>query len=418
MKIACFVCEFPPRIVGGLGTYAAEITREFIKKGHDVSVFTVNDGTLKTREIIGGIEVHRPLLVNMSKVLPDLIVDDVRRWGTVGMQFFSEIFVCNILSASKFVNQLVLHDKEAFKIIAIHDWLSSIAGILSKEMLRLPLVFHVHSTEEGRSLGDGSKTIIELERKAAAHANAIITVSYAMRDELISLGYPAEKIHVVWNGVDPAKYNPSNVSPETVQALRRQYGVDDKEKLILCLARLTRVKGVDKMVLAMPHILQKHPEAKLVLVGKGDMENYLVDLIGSLKLRDKVQFNRSFLPEHERIAHYAAADVVVFPSLYEPFGIVALEAMSMEKPVVVGARGICGFREIVVPHGPEQNGFHVNAYDPADIAWGVNSILDDPGRSKILGVNGRQRVLKEFTWERAADRTLKIYEQIISEAKS
>ncbi|MEM3774226.1 MAG: glycosyltransferase family 4 protein, partial [Candidatus Bathyarchaeia archaeon] len=118
-------------------------------------------------------------------------------------------------------------------------------------------------------------------------------------------------------------------------------------------------------------------------------------------------------PEEERILHYAAADVCVFPSVYEPFGIVSLEAMAMAKPVVVGARGVVGFREQVVSSGPEQNGIHVNGEDPADIAWGIKETLKDPQNAKTWGENGRKRVLQYFTWRKTAEQTLGIYQTLV-----
>ena len=104
----------------------------------------------------------------------------------------------------------------------------------------------------------------------------------------------------------------------------------------------------------MPHILQKTPKARLVVVGLGDLQEYLTNLVKVTKMGDYVKFRFEFIPEEERILHYAACDVAVFPSLYEPFGIVVLEAMSMEKPVVVGAAGVSGMREIVICCGEEQ----------------------------------------------------------------
>lgn len=120
-----------------------------------------------------------------------------------------------------------------------------------------------------------------------------------------------------------------------------------------------------------------------------------------------------FVPEEERIQHYAASDMCVFPSTYEPFGIVSLEAMSMEKPVVVGARGVVGFREQVVSTGAEQNGVHVNGEDPADIAWGIKECLKDPERARDWGKSGRQRVIKYFTWRKVAEQTIGIYSKLI-----
>ncbi|MEM3899251.1 MAG: glycosyltransferase family 4 protein, partial [Candidatus Bathyarchaeia archaeon] len=396
------------------GTYAAEITRKFVLMDHDVTVFTMNDdeGTLPTREIWRGIEIHRPLHIDISDSLPDVVAEDVKKWGR-GIQLFSKILVYNYLSASKLVNELIAKEGFKFDIVVAHDWLSVIAGITVKKETGLPLAFHVHSTERGRTLGNGSEVVSNIELRGARAADMVITVSYAMKDELISLGFPKDKIEVCYNGVDPQKYNPETVTQEQITRVREFYGIKPEEPMILFIGRLVGVKGVDKLVMAMPHILQKIPNAKLVIVGLGDMQDYLVNLVRMMKLQDAVKFNFQFLPEDERILHYAACDVAVFPSLYEPFGIVALEAMSMERPVVVGAAGISGMREIVVPCGEEQCGFHINPNNPADIAWGVLNALENPEKKKWLGKNGRRRVLNEFTWDKIAERTIELYERII-----
>jgi len=121
------------------------------------------------------------------------------------------------------------------------------------------------------------------------------------------------------------------------------------------------------------------------------------------------------VPEAERLVYYAASDVCVFPSKYEPFGIVCIEAMSMEKPVVVGARGTSGFREQVIPEGDNICGYHVDPNNPSDIARYVIRILKDPGLAAKMGKNGRQRVLDHFTWTRIADETLKVYQEVVDQ---
>ena len=166
--------------------------------------------------------------------------------------------------------------------------------------------------------------------------------------------------------------------------------------------------------MAMPRVLEKFPNAKLVIVGLGGMKEYLSSLVNRLKLDDAVKFCFEFISEPDRIAYYASCDVAVFPSLYEPFGIVALEAMSMGKPVVVGAAGVSGMREIVIPTGPEQCGYHVNPSDPSDIAWALISLFQDPQRMKHFGKNSRKRVINEFTWEIAAKTTEKYYSLVLN----
>jgi glycosyltransferase involved in cell wall biosynthesis len=414
MRLAVMVYDYPPNIVGGLGTYAAEITRKFVLLENDVSVFTMNDdkGALPTRELWRGIEIHRPLHIDVSDSLPDVIAEDVRRWGR-GIQFFSKILVYNYLSASKLINELVRKEGFKYDVLVAHDWLSVIAGVTAKRELGLPLVFHVHSTEKGRTLGNGSEVVSSIEHRGGQMADLVITVSNAMKDELIELDFPKEKIRVCYNGVDPEKYSPDQVSEEKRKEIRESYGLKDDDQMILFIGRLVWIKGVDKLIMALPHVLQKVPNAKLVVVGLGDMEGHLKRMVNGLNLQDSVKFRFEFVPEEERIAHYAACDLAVFPSLYEPFGIVALEAMSMEKPVVVGASGVSGMREIVITDGPDQCGFHVNPTDPVDIAWGIASCLQNQEKKLQLGKNGRKRVLAEFTWDTIAKKTLEIYSELI-----
>ena len=413
MKIAVFVYEYPPKIVGGLGTYAAEITRKFVLNDHDVTVFTMNDdsGSLPTREIWRGIEIHRPLYIDVSDSLPDVIADDIKKWGR-GLHLFGKLLVYNYLSAAKLVNKLIKKEDLKYDIVVAHDWLSAMGGITVKRETGLPLAFHVHSTEKGRTLGNGSNVVSNIELRAGNTADLIVTVSYAMKDELIQLGFPKEKIQVSYNGVDPQKYNPENVSLEAIQKIRAKYGIKDDELMILFIGRLVGVKGVDKLIMAMPHILIKLPKARLVIVGVGDLQEYLSNLTRTIRLDKYVKFCFEFIPEEERIQHYAACDIAVFPSHYEPFGIVAIEAMSMEKPVVVGAAGVSGMREIVICCGEEQCGYHIDPNTPSDIAWGVISALESPEKRQMLGKNGRKRVLAEFTWSRIAKKTVELYETI------
>jgi glycosyltransferase involved in cell wall biosynthesis len=285
-------------------------------------------------------------------------------------------------------------------------------GITVKREIGLPFAFHVHSTEKGRTLGNGSGVVSNIELRAGKMADMVVTVSYAMKDELIQLGFPKEKIQVSYNGVDPQKYNPANVSSEDTKRIRSKYGINDHEFMILFLGRLVGVKGVDKLIMAMPHILMKMPNAKLVIVGVGDLQEYLTNLTRTIRLEEHVKFCFDFIPEEERILHYAACDIAVFPSHYEPFGIVALEAMAMEKPVVVGAAGVSGMREIVICCGEEQCGYHIDPNNPSDIAWGVITALENPERRKLLGKNGRKRVIAEFTWSKIAKKTIALYETI------
>jgi len=417
LRIGFCVWEYPPKLVGGLGTYAENITREFVKLGHDVTVFTLNPGDLKTKEIMKGVEVHRPMIANASNVFPMFVTDDLKKWGT-NIHFFSDLFIYNVLSATKFANGLIKSEGYNFDLVCVHDWLSSISGIMVKNETKMPLVFHVHSTEFGRSGGQGSQVVSHLEWATAQAADRVITVSQLMKEDLIRHGWSGSKISVVWNGVNPEKYSPEKYAKEDVEKIRQRYGVKSDESMLLFLGRLTWVKGVRNLVQAMPLIIDDYPQTKLVILGKGEEQRDVIETAARLGIPHKVISRFEFVSEKERILHYAAADICVFPSIYEPFGIVSLEAMSIAKPLVVGAKGVVGFREQVIPSGPDQNGVHVNGENPTDIAWGIKQVLMDPKRAKRWGENGRKRVLQYFTWKKAAEQTIQIYQTLLSGLKA
>jgi glycogen(starch) synthase len=412
LRVGMFVWEYPPRLVGGLGTYAEYLAHEFVDIGHDVSVFTLNDGSLKTREILRGVEVHRPLIADASNVFPFFVVDDLKKWGT-NIKLFNDIFIYNILSATKFLNGLIKKENYHFDIVCVHDWLSSMAGLVIKNESRIPVVFHTHSAEWGRSGGQGSEVVLHLESAMAQNADKIITVSYAMQQDLSQHGWPQSKISVVWNGVDPDRYDPRKNKREDVERIRELYKVPRDWNMLLFVGRLTWVKGVRALLQAMPSVLREYPNTKLVILGKGEEQTDIKETAERLGITDKIVYRFDFVPETERILHYAASDLCIFPSTYEPFGIVSLEAMALEKPVVVGARGVVGFKEQVISSGPDQNGVHVNGEDPEDIAWGIKETLKNPEKARNWGENGRKRVLEYFTWRKVAEETAKIYESVL-----
>jgi len=415
MRIGYFVGEFAPEIRGELGEYATNMVLKFIELGHDVSVFTMNDGTLKTREIFKGIDVNRPLPVEGSNVLPLFFTEDFRRWDEQTRKFFNDIFVYNVLSASKFVNDLIKKEGLRFDIICAHDWLSAIAGIMVKQETGLPFVFHVHSTEWGRTMNTGLRVITQLEGIAGTIADRIITVSYPMMEDLYMHGWNAEKISVCWNGINPEIYDPKRIDNEEIQNLRKKYDVSNDKAMILFNGRLTAIKGVTNLLKAMPIVLDRNPNIKLIILGSGELEMAVIELIRSLGIENDVIANFKFIPEDEKILHYASCNIAVFPSLYEPFGIGALEAMSMEKPVVVGVRGVSGFKDFVIPSGHYQTGIHVDGNNSADIARGINTLLEDIEEAREMGKRGRMRVKKYFTWDKLAEYTISIYEDVIKE---
>jgi glycogen(starch) synthase len=413
MKIVHFSWEFPPMIWGGLGTFTTELSQKQVTFGNHVTLFTLNSGNnFSTSEKWNGVEVYRPKLLDLSSSFYLFANQDVRSWGT-HFKFFADVINYNISSAVQLVNTLVRTNGKSFDIIDGHDWLGIVGGMIAKRELNLPLIFHIHSTESGRSLGGGSQTIKNIEYSGGQNADGIITVSHAMKNELQHLGFPAEKIRVCWNGVDPSKYNPDRINPQDISTLRQNYGITPDETMLLFVGRLVKVKGADTLVQAMPNVLQEFPHVKLVLLGVGDMEADIRRMMQDFGLQKKVILRNEFVSEEERIVHYAASDAVVLPSLYEPFGIVCTEAMSMAKPVVVGARGTNGMKEQVIPSGEHQCGWHINPYDTADISWGIKQALKSKERRIKMGDNARKQVIQKFNWDIIAQRTSEIYKEFI-----
>jgi glycogen(starch) synthase len=291
--------------------------------------------------------------------------------------------------------------------------LGSIAGIIAKNETKIPVVFHVHSTEWGRSGGQGSEVVSHLEQATSRLADHIVTVSYAMKDDLTRHGWDESKTSVVWNGVDTDRYDPQKYRQEAIGTIREKYGIPTDWNLLLFVGRLTWVKSISNLIQAIPMVLKEYPKTKLVILGKGEEQKDIVEMAGRLGIKENVMYRFEFVPEDEKILHYAASDVCIFPSVYEPFGIVSLEAMAMARPIVVGAHGVVGFREQVVPSGPNQTGIHINGEDPTDIAWGIKEVLMDPQRARLWGENARKRVLELFTWRKSAEQTIDVYKSLL-----
>jgi glycosyltransferase involved in cell wall biosynthesis len=403
MKIAFFSWEYPPFLVGGLGIYTLNMTKKFVEKGNEVYVFTMNFN-FKEFEERDGIKIYRPFYPDSSQAVSIFANNDILSWGE-NIKLFSDIFNYNLFSANKFME---IQKKEKFDVIAIHDWISAFSGLILKKT-KIPIVFHLHSVEEVRNF-PGSETLKKLEREMAKEADKIITVSEAMKEFVTSIGYDKEKISVCWNGTDPELLDPKKVNPEIVEKLREKYKIKD-EKIVFFIGRLTWFKGIFNLVKAMPLVLKEFPKTKLMMVGIGE-DKATKELIKSLGLERNVILVNKWLKDEEKIAHFALADVCVFPSINEPFGIVASEAMAMEKPVVVGASGVSGFKEQVVPAGEGRTGVHVDGNRPEDIAWGIKEVLKNPEEAEKWGKNGRKLVLQKFTFDLAATKTLSIYESL------
>lgn len=401
MRIAYFSTEYPPLIYGGLGVYVDNISRNLASLGQKISVFSWGLDSLPRHENSGGVEVFREPPLPMQDGLEVFLSPETLAWGE-GLKYLLELFSYNQLAVGDLLRE------GPFQLVVAHDWLGLPGGMAARRK-GIPLIYHVHGLEVGRS-DVPNPQLVALERKGAIVADLVITVSLAMKRELATQGVPEEKVRVCYHGVDTGFFDPDRVDHKALQALREKYGYAKDDIIVLFVGRLEPVKGVVELFSAMPHVLAEHERVKLLVVGKGRLEEWAHD---ELQRQSNISLVTDFLGAEEKRLHYALADLCVFPSLYEPFGIVALEAAAMGKPSVVGAAGTSGLAEIVLnPAAEKPTGVHVNARDPEDLAWGINLALEDPKRMKIWGTNARERAISEFSWQKAAERTLEIYEEV------
>ena len=400
MKIAYLSLEFPPRVYGGLGVYVNEISREMASLGQSISVFTPGEGSLPRQEQMNGVDVFRTSSVAIRDGLEIFLSPETLAWGE-GLRFFEDLISINLQSAA------AVMDNGPFDICVAHDWLGLWGGMAVKRE-GLPLIYHVHGLEVGRS-DNPNQQLVALERRGAEVADRIITVSEAMKRQIADMGISKDKISVCYHGVDSQFFDPQKADQDVLASLRRRYGFAEDDTIILFLGRLEPVKGVKELLAAFPSVLSLHPKSRLLLVGRGSLEAWVKQELQRLG-DSHVSLVTDFLSPQEKMHHYALADICVFPSIYEPFGIVALEAAAMGRAAVVGASGTSGLAEIVRnPATSKPTGVHVDPRRSDDIAWGINLALEDRDRLLSWGKNARELALNEFTWQKAARKTLAIY---------
>jgi len=383
MRICMLTWEFPPRIVGGIARHCLGLSKALAKLGHEVYVVTLEFPGTPLFEDVDGVKVYR-VLIELGH--PNFII-----WTFIFNHFMEK----KVAELSRSVK---------FDVIHIHDWLTAEAGVSSKHFLNKSLVSTVHSTEVGRSQGlhnPDSFLIDGIEWWMTYEAKQVIVCSNSVKWELEShFNLPHDKITVIPNGVEISNFN-LNINREEV---KRRYGIKPNERIVLFIGRLVPQKGVDTLIKAVPLIIQRHRDIKILIAGDGWSRTYLEELAKSMGLGDHVRF-LGFISDWELADLMVAADVLVIPSVYEPFGIVALEGMAAGTPVV--ATNIGGLSEII-EH--DRTGVLVYPRNPESIAWGVNRVLSDRKYADWLVRNARKKVLEAYSWEEIAKRTVEVYE--------
>ena len=385
MKILMLTWEYPPRIVGGIARVVHDLSKRLIKDGHEVTVITYRDGNVPEYENDKGVEVYR---VDNYMIHPNNFID-----------WIMQLNFNMIAKATEVINK-----EGGFDVIHAHDWLVTYAAKSLKQSFNLPMVATIHATEAGRNSGihdDTQRYINDTEWLLTYEATEVIVNSNYMKGHVQGLfGLPFDKISVIPNGINLNNFTGIDRDYD----FRRRFAMDN-EKIILYVGRLVYEKGVQHLISAMPKILENYHDSKLVIAGKGGMIDELKSQVESMGLSNKVYFT-GYLNQKEVQKMYKCADVAVFPSTYEPFGIVALEAMLAGIPTVVSDIG--GLNEIV-EHGV--NGMKSYTGNPNSIADSVLSLLFDPQLAMNVAKN---KVKDEFNWQKIAQDTHYIYELAIS----
>jgi glycogen(starch) synthase len=386
-KILMLSWEFPPRIVGGLAPHVYELSRALVKKGLEVHVATCDFPGAKMLEDVDGVKVHR-----------------VDSYGYPTPDFATWVSMMNV-NLKREVSSIISQNN--INLLHAHDWLVASASISLKHMFRIPLVATIHSTEHGRRGGihnDYQKMISSTEAWLTREAWRIICCSRFMANEISSAFKISDyRLDIVPNGIDPKPFK----TPINLLEVRQRFA-EPNERLVLYVGRLVQEKGVSNLLEAAPFLSDLN--IKFVIVGEGYLKEELIRRVQELGLNKKV-YVTGFLDSETIRGLFRTADVCVIPSIYEPFGIVALEAMTAGAPIVTSGSG--GLGEIL-EHDKTATFTYSN---PGSIAWGIRKILTNPQYAESLSREARIHA-ESYEWGAIASSTLGTYTRIMSEYNS
>ena len=390
MRILMLTWEYPPRIVGGIARVVHDLSHKLVKDGNDVTVVTYKEGDCPEFENDKGVKVYR---VENYMIHPNNFTD----W----------IMQLNFNLTSK--ASQIISEQGRFDCIHAHDWLVAYSAKTLKDAFQIPIISTIHATESGRNSGihdDVQRYINDTEWLLTYESSEVIVNSNYMKCELQRLfGLPFEKINVIPNGINLNNFT----GIEKDYDFRRKYAMDN-EKIILYIGRLVYEKGIQHLIAAMPKIINGYNDTKLVIGGRGGMYDELREQARNLGIENKVYFT-GYLSSKEVQKMYKCADIAVFPSTYEPFGIVALEAMLAGIPTVVSDIG--GLNEIV-DHGV--NGMKSYAGNSNSIADSVLTLLYNHQLCDNIVKNAKTKVKQEFNWNKITKDTYFTYEKAICQS--
>jgi starch synthase len=380
LRVALLTREYPPEVYGGAGVHVTYLARELAP----LVDLTVHCQGADRPDAVA----HRPW---------DLLAD-----ANQALQVIStDLSMTAAISSAELVHS--------------HTWYANLAGNLAAMLYRIPHVMTMHSLEvlrpwKAEQLGGGYHLSSWCERVSATAATAIVAVSDGMRSDILTAypEIPGERIHVIRNGIDTTEY-----APDPGTGVLEKFGVDLARPYVIFVGRITRQKGVPVLLRAASGLV---PEAQLVLcAGAPDTPELLAEvteLVDGLRAsRSGVLWIPEMLPKPEVIQLLTHATVFAIPSLYEPLGIVNLEAMACETAVVGSRTG--GIPEVVADG---ETGLLVPPGEPEPLAEALNALLRDPDRARAMGQAGRKRAVSEFGWPAIAAQTAALYAELVSEA--
>lgn len=386
LRVLMLSWEFPPVTVGGLGRHVYELSRALARKGVEVHVVTAGAPGLPDRQVVDRVCVHR----TEPHAMP-------------GDSFMDWVFQLN-LQMCELARQLWM--RRRFHLIHGHDWLVGEAARMMAARHNVPLLATIHATEHGRNNGihnDIQRAIDRVEREFMNSAARVVVCSQAMRNEMQSVfGLPPEHVSVIHNGVD-------------IGTLRNEPGTQvsitlpEQGKIIAFLGRFVKEKGVEILLEAAASLMHRGHDVHLVYGGRGPLQQELQHRARELGVMHRVHFP-GFLADKERNALLAKASVAVFPSHYEPFGIVALEAMGAGTPVVVSDTG--GLAEIV-EHGVD--GWKVRPGDLPGLVATIEHVLFDEAAARAAAERAKEKTKTKYTWDAVANDTYAVYQALVAQ---
>jgi glycogen(starch) synthase len=390
MRILLLSWEYPPRIFGGLGKHVHALSVALAAAGHDVHVVTRDHPGAPEDEIVDGVHVMR-----CGERAPLVDFNDLVPW----------VLSFN-LAVQERASELLLDTD--IDLVHAHDWLVAYAAAGVKNAFDVPLVATVHATEYGRHQGSlpgpMNKLIHQVEWWLTYEARRVIACSDYMREQVHAIfELPPSKQDVIPNGVDLADFT----RPDGAEEFREQR-VAPGEKLIFFAGRLEYEKGVQTVLEALPLVLRSEP-VRFYVAGVGTHAEELKAHAARLGVDHRVHFV-GFVGDDELAMYYAAADLAVVPSLYEPFGMVALETMASGTPCLAADTG--GLRELVVH---DATGLRFTPGDPESLAATIARLTMDRRLAQRLTVDARRMLDEEFSWRSIARRTAGVYERAIAE---